>query len=154
MTNRIEKAVVDATAFFVKIRSTSDIMRHLTAPGLLVFLSIAIFVLGVAAVIWQGKEWAIVLAVAAGIAGFFFNSAVTFHSQLRDRAFTLLLTTRADTRYDNAFDNIGMLFTLNARLTQDKIIELYSSTDKNAIKLRKDITLIANFYEEMGQFTK
>ena len=68
-------------------------MRHVT-PNWLFISAIVVVVLGAAALFFVTKpsEWALVLVVSVGIASFLFNSAVSFHSQLRDRAFNMMIT--------------------------------------------------------------
>ena len=90
------------------------------------------------------------MAAAGAVAGFLFTAAVKFHADARDRAFALLVEFQKDKDLNKAIRNVGIFFRLNQGLDVNTVIQLYKSHDRYAIKLRRDIDLIGNFYEDMA----
>ena len=92
----------------------------------------------------QAKDWAILAAAGVGIAGFLFNSAVKFHSEMCDRAFQFLKTAQENRILLNSMNSTGRFFKINTN--RKDIINEY----KRNTKLRQSIRDFGNFCEEMA----
>lgn len=95
-------------------------------------------------------NWLILTIAAGAVASFLFTSGVKLHAEARDRAFKVIAVFRKDPELEAAFQNVGAFFKLNKVLDEKDVIQLYNSRSKNAIKLRGDISLVGNFFEEVA----
>ncbi len=128
-------------------------MRYITTPNFLMILAAAALLAGVGAPLQfaaKPEEWVIAFAAGGAVAGFLFTAAVKFHADARDRAFALLLEFQKDKHINNAMRNVGIFFKLNQGLDVNTVIQLYDSHGMHEIKLRKDIDIIGNFFEDMA----
>lgn len=158
-------------------------MRYITTPGFLIGLSVVLLVIGVGApfviaditstpaVPGKPKDWILLTVVAGGVAGFLFNSAVKFHSELRDGAFKLLLSSAGASEFRKQV-KIAMRFFRSAEartLTSEQIQKILaarpvdagqskeSSTAQTPLnnptragEIKEAILTAANFFEEMA----
>lgn len=92
----------------------------------------------------------LVISAVAIVIGVLFNGAVKLHSEMRDRAFDLLLINRKDKIYREASSNLATFFRVNNCLSRDDIIQIYKSHDKYVVKIRQSIMVVGNFFEEMA----
>ena len=135
------------------------IMRWITAPGTLIVVAVIVLVLGVYGTFWwktgrtnlkPDEPLLLVLIFSAAVAGFLFNSAAKFHSEMRDRAFNLLQTNNITKPYLEAYANVFRTLRRNKDLSQEKIVKIYVSKDARDIQFRNDIKVVGNFFEEMA----
>ena len=97
------------------------------------------------------KDWALLIVVGSAVAGFLFSAGVTLHAHARDRAFNLIQIIPKDKELGAAFKNVGAFFGLNNKgLDESDVIKLYNLQSNNAIKLRGDIILVGNYFEDMA----
>lgn len=92
----------------------------------------------------------IIISAVAIVIGVLFNGAVKLHSEMRDRAFTLILTNRQDKAYMDAIVFVNEFFRNNTNLSADAIAAMYKSKEENDKNLCKNIRLVGNFYEDMA----
>lgn len=92
----------------------------------------------------------IVISAIAIVIGVLFNAAVKLHSEMRDRAFNLILTNRLDEKYQKAATIFGEFLHNNRNVTVDVIANMYKSNDAYDKKVCRSVRLLGNFYEEMA----
>lgn len=129
-------------------------MRYITTPPFLMFLAGVVLVAGVGSPFAfasdEPEKWVNAIAAAGAVAGFLFAAAAKFHADARDRAFALLVEFQKDKDLNNAIRNVGTFFRLNQGLDVNTVIQLYNSHGRYEIKLRRDIDLVGNFFEDMA----
>jgi uncharacterized membrane protein YqgA involved in biofilm formation len=123
----LKKAATKIAAFSSDV---GDYISQQLSPRLLVclILGFAIVLLGVLIFPENPKEYLILISAIAIIIGVLVTSAVTLHSQMRDRAFELLKTNRDDDSYKKSMSEIARFFKQNHSLTQGEIIKIYQSS--------------------------
>ena len=157
-------------------------MRHITTPGFLMLLAVAVLAAGVGGpflLTENPKAWMIVLAAAGAVAGFLFNSAIKFHSEMRDRAFDRMESATRDEQFLKEIGTVfGFIRKYDAESLTNKQLEYIvaariSALDKEesqdagegeeeaegktpyndpilAAKTKKAFYLVANFFDEMA----
>lgn len=145
----LKKTAAQVAVFLSSVED--NISRHL-APAILIYIAIGFVVIlaGVLLFPKSPKDYLILISAIAIIIGVLLTSAVTLHSQMRDRSFELLKANRDDKNYKDSMGKIVRFLKDHPDLSKQEIVKLYVSTETNDIALCEAIKTVGNFYEEMA----
>jgi hypothetical protein len=97
------------------------------------------------------KDWVLLPAAGAAIAGYLYTSAVNLHTQRKDEAFQFLTRVDHSESFLRAIGNVNRFFESNEALSQEQIIEIVTPGGSEKFRtIQDDIRRVANFYEEMA----
>jgi len=120
-----------------------------TALNLIIFVLIFVLVI---VVLNREKhpDFLILVSALALIIGVLFTQSVKLYSEMRDRAFSLLMASRENDNFKKASSYFANYMMGEGNLSKDKLIEIFNAKDGEDKKMAMVVIEIANFFEEVA----